>query len=348
MQRGKQQRIDHHALITLTKWLVRTQTSRWIFTGVKVVVLLLLLRTLYVQLFQHERLADLWAALYVSFSWQNAWLLGLMLALMPVNWFLESYKWQRLQSKVSPIGFGAAWRGVWAGVTISLFTPNRMGDYAGKILVVPNTKHRLETVLGALLANFSQLVSLLVAGAIGGLIFVFQHQQALGLRAELPWLAAGALLFVVSLLVTYFRVRLAYRLLRKLPLLNRWAERISVLDQYGPKELARALALSMLRYSVYSWQYYLLLLFFGFSLTPQEAFPAIALIYFLQTGVPLPPLTALAARGGIALMVWGLFMDNELAILSATFGLWLVNVIVPAIVGAFYIFQVKETAQSNG
>jgi hypothetical protein len=325
----------------------RARKKAWAIALLKGGVLVLLVGTLYGQLFQQDRLALLWATFLRSVSPQNAWMPLLAGILMPLNWLLEAQKWRALQSKVAPIGLADAWRGVWAGVTISLFTPNRMGDYAGKILVAPRQGRSFETVLCALLSNFGQMVAILVSGALGGLVFCAQHRTLLGLETGASLLLATGLVgLAVVPLVLYFGIRRAVPLLRRLPFFGPWADRLAVLQRYRARMLRLALGLSLLRYGIYSLQYYLLLCFFGIALSPAQAFPAIALIYLLQTGIPLPPLTALAARGGIALMVWGIFTENELAVLSATFGLWLLNVIVPALFGALYIFQIGDKKEA--
>jgi hypothetical protein len=315
----------------------------WSLGLIKATVLLLLLHALYTQLWAQDRLSVLWATFTESLSWQNAWIPAVVLALMPLNWLAEARKWQGLQSETAPITLGEAWRGVWAGVTVSLFTPNRMGDYAGKILVVTDRGKNIETVLAALLANFSQMAAIFAAGAAGAAIFWMQHRHLWEQARELtlPVLFGTALLALVPLWL-YFHVGRLYPLLRRLPIVGPKLGRLAVLTHYRPAALARALALSLLRYGIYSVQYYLLLCFFGIGLSPAAAFPAIAVIFLLQTGIPLPPLTALAARGGIALLVWGVFSHNDLAVLSSTFGLWLLNVIVPALFGALYIFRIGE------
>jgi hypothetical protein len=315
----------------------------WWLGLVKATVFLLLLHALYTQLWAQDSLSVLWATFTEALSWQNAWIPAVVLALMPLNWLAEARKWQGLQSETAPISLGEAWRGVWAGVTVSLFTPNRMGDYAGKILVVADRGKNVETVLAALLANFSQMAAIFAAGAAGGAVFWMQHRNLWEQERELtaPVLFGAALLAIVPPML-YFHVGRLYPLLRRLPYFGPKLERLAVLKQYRPAALARALVLSLLRYGIYSVQYYLLLRFFGIGLSPGSAFPAISVIFLLQTGIPLPPLTALAARGGIALMVWGAFTDNELAVLSSTFGLWLLNVIVPALFGALYIFRIGE------
>src|SRR5262245_18389218 len=49
--------------------------------------------------------------------------------LMFVNWSLEAVKWQRMLGRLEPIGFLRSLEAVFTGLTVSFFTPNRVGEY---------------------------------------------------------------------------------------------------------------------------------------------------------------------------------------------------------------------------
>ena len=67
----------------------------------------------------------------------------------------------------------------------------------------------------------------------------------------------------------------------------------------------------------------------------------IATIYLLQTSVPLPPLMGLFVRSEVALFVWGMYSANEIAILAATFGLWILNLLIPALIGTVFMLNIN-------
>jgi len=72
------------------------------------------------------------------------------------------------------------------------------------------------------------------------------------------------------------------------------------------------------------------------------AFAGIATIFLVQTGIPLPLAGSLLARAEIALFMWGTFDANELSILAATFGLFIINLALPALLGAVFIVKINE------
>jgi hypothetical protein len=69
----------------------------------------------------------------------------------------------------------------------------------------------------------------------------------------------------------------------------------------------------------------------------------------VMTLVPSIALLDLGIRGSVSIYVIGLYFqhaglypgDTELAILTSSTVLWLVNLIIPAILGTFFVFSLK-------
>lgn len=78
---------------------------------------------------------------------------------------------------------------------------------------------------------------------------------------------------------------------------------------------------------------------FGINITLITALSGISTIFLVQTSVPLPMVVGLLVRGEIALTVWGNTGANELAILAATFLLFIINLSVPALLGLVIIVK---------
>ena len=72
-------------------------------------------------------------------------------------------------------------------------------------------------------------------------------------------------------------------------------------------------------------------------------YAGIATIYLLQTIVPLPAIAGLLVRGSLAVFVWSSFGANEISSLAASFVLWIINLILPALIGTFSLFSVNIT-----
>src|SRR5690606_36936685 len=60
-------------------------------------------------------------------------ILLLIVLLMFVNWLLEAAKWKFLIKKIQPISTWRAIESVFCGLTLAVFTPNRVGEYGGRV-----------------------------------------------------------------------------------------------------------------------------------------------------------------------------------------------------------------------
>jgi hypothetical protein len=87
-----------------------------------------------------------------------------VILLVFVNWGLEARKWQLLMKGIQPMNFITAFKSVLCGVTLSLNTPNRIGEYGGRILFV-NDGNRLKAVTLSIAGSISQLIITLDNGA---------------------------------------------------------------------------------------------------------------------------------------------------------------------------------------
>jgi len=321
----------------LTKKNKGSAGRRWLEMGIKVGVVILLGVVLYNQVFAREDIADIQTAFSAHFRSGNLHWLIIAILLMPVNWAFETLKWRTLVVGFEPLTFSRAYRGILSGITFSLFTPNRIGEYGGRILIV-KPENNWKAVIATLVGSFCQMLVLLTLGFIG-LIFFAQQFLSLDPFVLQAIIFLGAIL-VSILLFCFYNIDLVVPIVKRLPFihyLKRFVKHIKLLKDYSSRELTIALFYGTLRYITYSFQYYLILLFFEINVPIGIGFASIATIFLLQTSIPLPPIIGLLTRSQIALYVWGHYTDQQVDILAATFGLFLLNLIIPAIMGLFII-----------
>jgi len=322
-------------------------SKRTINLSFKIAVALALLGAVYYQIAYNKRIEVLWPVFQNGLHpRQLPWLLFAVL-LMPVNWGLETLKWHGLIRRFSALTFWQAYQSVLAGVAVSLFTPNRIGEYGGRVLLV-EAGNGWRAVAATVLGSLGQMVALLSGGIIGLTLFAsawFQWESYILWSVTLTGAALST-----GLLLIYWNINLLALALMKLRPRRRCRiagynlakpikEMLALFRAYEKIELKRALFFACARYITYCFQYWLLLRFFGVDITFAEAWPGIATVFFLQTSVPLPPAISLLARGEIALLVWAAFGINELSILAATFGLFILNLCLPALLGGWFIVK---------
>ena len=270
-----------------------------------------------------------------------------VLLLLPVNWSLEMAKWNTLLKKHYTLSRTTVAKAILAGVTVSIFTPNRVGEYGGRALLVPK-EARVHTVLATLIGSFAQWIVLIQGG-----LWAVCACTKLGYYENSYWdeqlLFIGSSISTLLLLFAYFNVGYTFLWLSKWKLLHKWRDKLAqyASSDYSKSHLALALFFAFTRYIVYTIQYSLVLSLAGFESTTTEAVLGVAVIYLLQTGLPIPPSTGLVARGNIALYIMAWFNASSIAqtaVLMSTFCIWGINVILPAILGSIFISQYKKSS----
>ena len=94
------------------------------------------------------------------------WGILFLLAFSFVNRFLEILKWQNLVSFLNPISLGESTKQVLGALTAGIFTPNGLGEYAGKALYFDKKKTKKIIFLN-LICNGIQMILTVVFGTIG-------------------------------------------------------------------------------------------------------------------------------------------------------------------------------------
>lgn len=317
----------------------------------KLTILVVLLLVLYFQVFGRTDLTfEHLILLFVQeLSWANFPLIFLATVLMPVNWYFETKKWTALMQKIEPISWSTSLKTVLLGLSISMFTPNRVGEYGGRLLMV-SSENRLKAVFAVLVGVSSQWIVLVIFGwwalVISASFGVFPIHN-LFLTAMFFWGLVGTLF----LCFLYFNLQIGINYCLRFRWTSAWAKKIQTdLYEYSVLELVQSLNYSILRFFIYTFQYLLLLYFFGFDANFFAILLGVMIVYLLQTSIPLPPSTGLIARGNIALLIFGYFSANStVAVLASTFSLWLINIVLPAILGAFFMNSIpsKNTSISE-
>jgi hypothetical protein len=268
-------------------------------------------------------------------------LLAVTFCLMTCNWGFEAYKWTLLVRKFQPISFFNSIKAVLAGTTVSLWVPNRSGEYLGRVLFV-KPENRIKGVLATLVGSLGQLVVTLVLGIIGLLIYT---------RPILPYLLwlgelALGLLCMLLILVAYFNLPRVRKLLPK----TRWAKSfrkyMALYKRYHSQDLAVMLVLSFTRYAIFTTQFYLLLKVFGIDLPLIYAAPTIVLMFFIQTVIPSNGISELSLRG----LVTALFIPytaNLLGVAAATYSLWFINLLAPGLAGLFMLLLARSKQKAQ-
>jgi hypothetical protein len=278
-------------------------------------------------------------------SGNNIWLIVTLLLLMVINWGIEARKWQILVTRIEPVNFFTAYKAVLSGVALSLFVPNGIGDYAGRIAFI-HEGNRLRSVTLTLVGSMAQLIVTLTAGLFGLIYlknYVWQNVEALqGLSAY--WV--GAIIFMIGMgtllmLFIYFKLNWLTLMFEKIPFVYKYRFMVEKLEHINRRDLTRILWLSIIRFCVFLVQYLLMLHIFSVHINTLNAVCTVCVLFLVLAILPTIPVADLGMRGEAGLQLFGLLSTNATGIIATTSGIWLINLIIPAVAGSLFIFGIK-------
>ena len=316
-----------------TKYQLSSASKRWLNTIIKLCLFVLFCVVIYNQISVKNDLAAMWTKFKLDSNHFHLGFLFLCLALLPLNVFLESYKWQKLMLPFQKLSHRASFACILAGGFLSIITPARLGDFAGRMLYVEKG-NRIKAILATAIGSLSQHLILISLGVMG-FIWMGTHILEIDRFWSYTFLVMSIVVFGLLLLI-YFNLEASTGFLQKIAWPEKWKKHIDVLNNvsiYTNKDLLKFVGISAVRFCVYSSQYYLLLHFFGAMIPVDIAFSGIAANFLVQSGIPLPPALSVLLRTEFSLIIWSGFVANPLGIIMATISLWVINLILPAFIG---------------
>ncbi|OQY96399.1 MAG: hypothetical protein B6D37_02575 [Sphingobacteriales bacterium UTBCD1] len=298
--------------------------------------------SIYRQIIDQADLAQAWNRIRQSLNSDVIWnFLGVFL-FMIINWGIEAVKWKLSVRKIQQVSFSRAFKAVLSGVSFSVGTPNRMGEYLGRILYM-DEGNRLKTVSITIVGSISQLIITLLSG-VAGLMVLLPEIQAAGMLSP-PWgsvLLYGVIAALVVLILFYFRLSWLVKLADRFSGNSRYVYLVRSLEDFDTKILLQLLALSVLRFFVFIIQYFILFRLFDVEVSWWQGFWATSVSFLVLAIIPTFAIADLGMRGKVILGLLGLFSSNVLGITIAAGCIWFINLVIPAIIGSLLILGIKK------
>lgn len=311
------------------------KTKQFLVLAVKILIVVGAFYFIYKQLADNEKLD--WQKFIILFQ-KNQSVVGIffILFLSFLNRFLEILKWQNLISSFKIISIGEATKQVLAALTAGIFTPNGIGEYAGKALYFEKSQTKKIVFLN-LICNGIQLILSIGFGIIGLWIFHFNCVECdnnFGLWAVF---ITGAIIFL--LLFSFFSKRVNIKGYS----IERFIYKINEI----PKTIHRKnILLGIARYITFSHQYYFLFLAFDVHLSYFTLMATIATVYFLASSLPNFQFLDFAVKGSVGVYFFGLLGINEWIVIFITTLMWFLNVVVPVVIGSYFVLKYKPKWKS--
>ncbi|RYE17413.1 MAG: hypothetical protein EOP42_32340 [Sphingobacteriaceae bacterium] len=264
--------------------------------------------------------------------------MSLVTILMLMNWLLEAIKWKYLTKLLEKMSLWKAIEGVFCGLTMAVITPNRIGEYGGRILYLPPRK-RIHGIFAMAVGSFAQNTVTNVVGTLSLLYFIYTYQH-FNQRLYLAIMLAGAV-FITVFLLFYFRIRWLVFVLDKIKFLKKYHRFFGIMAKYNFSQLAYIMLISLARFAVFSSQYYILI---HVLLPDLKLVPVMLMVFnlfFIQSAIPSLDLLDVGVRNFIATYLFGFITTQSVAIMACVSCIWLINLIIPAILGSAFVLKLN-------
>jgi len=303
------------------------KTKQFLVLLIKILIVAGAFYFIYNQLANNDQLD--WQKFIVLFQ-KNQSVLGIsfIFLLSVLNRYFEILKWQNLAQYIRKISLAESTKQVLAALTAGLFTPNGVGEYAGKALFF-NKSEAKKVVFLNLICNGIQMVLTVVFGIFGLLYFNALYHvitpKTVLLLFGICFLLFGILFFSKKINIKGYSIE---KLIHKINEI--------------PKHIhQRNILLGICRYLVFSHQYYFLFLAFDVHLPYLILIATIASVYFLASSLPTFQFLDFAVKGSVAIYFFGILGVNEWIVVFISTLMWFLNVVIPVVIGSYYVLNFK-------
>lgn len=272
------------------------------------------------------------------------WALVIVVLFMFINWMLEVVKWRYLSSTIQKISFWTATKSVFCGLTWAIFTPNRIGEFGGRVMLL-KPKNRAKAAVAMGVGQFAQLVLTSIFGALSIAWFVSVFIPAPTSVLWSVWLLA--IIYAGAFLILYFNVHWIDHMVGKMNFLQKIKPFFEVLEDYTSSQLWRVLLLSLTRFVIFTSQYVILMLVILPELPLVPMVLMIFILFFVQSALPTLDIFDFSVRSFVASNLYGYITSQEIAVMAIVSFIWFVNLILPAIIGAFFVMNVNYLGGDN-
>ena len=259
--------------------------------------------------------------------------IAFILFLTFLNRFLEILKWQNLVEVINRIKLREASKQVLGALTAGLFTPNGIGEYAGKALFFDKSQAKKIVFLN-LICNGIQMILTIVFGIFGLLYFNANFDV---ITTKTVGILFGILILIIAVLFFTKKISIKGYSIEKL---------IHKINEIPKRIHQKNILLAIGRYLVFSHQYYFLFLIFDVEIPYFLLMATIASVYFLASSLPTFQFLDFAVKGSVAVYFFGLLGVNEWIVVFISTLMWFLNVVIPVVIGSYFVLNFKAQWRS--
>lgn len=313
--------------------ILSDKTKQYLVLLIKILVVSAAFYYIYNQLSNDETL-DFHILSEVVSKPENYLAIFALMCLTFSNRFVEILKWQNLSSLIKPISVGQAAKQVLSALTLGIFTPNGIGEYAGKALYFEK-KDAPRVIFLNMVCNGVQVIYAIVFGLIGLSILNQFHEI---IPNTYLYIVYGIIAVVFTLLFSIRNFAIKGYSIQTI---------VNLLNEIPKKKHRKNLFLALLRYASFTHQYVILYYLFGVDIPYFELLCAVSAIYLMASSLPNFQFLEFAVKGSIAMFIFTALDVNQWVVALVATLIWLLNIVLPISIGSYFVltFKVKRNEE---
>ena len=201
---------------------------------------------------------------------------------------------------------------------VSLLSPNRVGEYGAKVLFYPKELQKKVFSLSVIDTGAQLIITLVFGFAV--LLYRFFVLQTLEIDLKITYI----ILFILGFALLFFTIVRLQRQKKRL--------------FFDYQIWGKAIGYSLVRYLIFSTQFFILLQFLQNGINYWQIMPLIYLTYFFSSFIPMMAFLDWTVKGGVALWVFKGVLAQD--IIMQSIGLmWIFNFLLPFFAGSVYLYR---------
>ncbi len=263
-----------------------------------------------------DNLKNLFYSHFISIHFFE-WLI--LLAFLLLNLVVEAVKWKMVVEATNPIPLSTSLKSVLVGQAFAFFTPNRIGEYAGRTMFL-STGNQLMGLAQMAWTSYAQLLITLVIGVMALFINITLYP---GLNMNwLFWIKwVSPLIGFIAVLLFFYK--------------RKWSSKLSFLNvlQIDNQLKIKLLVWSLVKYAIFMMQYWYVAHLLKMEIAWTILILSLAILFLCLSILPTLSITELVVRGQLLILILTPFYSNKVNIVSLSSIIWGINFLIPSIIG---------------
>ncbi|MBD0403406.1 lysylphosphatidylglycerol synthase domain-containing protein [Flammeovirga sp. EKP202] len=251
--------------------------------------------------------------------------LALAFILMPLNWMLESKRWQILLKPLFEVSFIHALLGVLSGLGASFLAGKTLGNALGRYWAIPKSVDRNQSIGALFISQLTQGIHTFWIGIPCLLWFLRNHI----IKIQHEYWLLGIIVFFLPFLIVIGR-----QALQNEKVIRFFERYFLILKAYTLKLLITTTVLGFVRYCVFTLQFIFIIHSIDTIISLQVLLIIVPVIFLIKTVSPnLGGFLDLGIRELSTLYIFEyLGLDPNTALVSALM-IWCINILIPSLLG---------------